>query len=141
MSGSFAGYCDPAVSNGLWVRDHHRDGYAEVVELTDMDSAAGVPNTLMVEVGVVNAPGKLSEYREIARTMDTRRGMAGLTREARRRRWWADIWSYGLHRDIDRQIVLSRRPGIAALWRTEYVSARSQTDVISFLATLDVEAG
>ena len=141
MSGSLVGYSDPTVSNGLWVRDHHGDGYADVVELTDMDSAAGVPNTLMVEMGVVNVPGKLSEYREIARTMDTRRGIAGLTREARRRRWWADIWSYGLHRDIDRRIVLSWRPGIAALWGTEYVYARSQADVVRFLATLDVEAG
>lgn len=93
---------------GLFVADQGH-GWAEVVEVTDLDSAVGTTNLVLVEQGQVTIPYRLSAARQAFRQSWQSCGpgscqdgaLSGLDRPTARMLAFAAMWEYG-HRDVER---------------------------------------
>jgi len=106
-------YGDVDISyGGLWIKDCGE--YGDVVEVTDLDSATGTRNMVMVAVGSVGLYGRtLSDNRQRLETAV----QSGIGREAfvkfsgshRRLAGWAALWEYG-YRDIDQESIIATDP-------------------------------
>lgn len=93
------------LSGGLWIRDY--GDYADVIEVTDLDSAAGTTNMVIVSVGSVGMYGRdLAENRR--RIADARQscGHEAGTRDNLRLRDWASLWECGT-RDIESETIMA----------------------------------
>jgi len=95
---------------GLWIQDH--GDYADVVEVTDLDSAAGATNMVLVSIGSVGLYGRnLAENRQRLDTaLESGMGKDALAsiadRKHRRLAAWAALWEYG-YRDIDQEHTIA----------------------------------
>lgn len=109
MSTDFvAVYADRDILYGaLYVKDC--GDYAEVVEVTDLDSAAGTTDMVNVSTGSVGLYGRnLADNRR--RLTEAFASVGGFTttstREWRRLQAWAALWQYG-SRDVDTDVVIA----------------------------------
>jgi hypothetical protein len=110
MGGWICAYRDVSSGEALYVRD---DGhYADLVEVTDLDSAAGADGMLLVEQGStsIEYAGRLAAQRERFRATWNSCGpespLAGMGREQARVEAYRALWVFG-HRDVERSEVLT----------------------------------
>ena len=97
---------------GLFVRDMGH-GWAEVVEVTDLDSAVGTTNLVLVEQGTVTVPYRLHSARAAFKQSWESCGPAvcgqrlgDLGRATGRLAAFAAMWEYG-HRDIEQSWTIA----------------------------------
>lgn len=96
----------------LFVRDMGA-GWAEVVEVTDLDSAVGTTNLVLVEQGTVAIPYKLGSARETFKHSweacgpgACGRRLSDMDRELARLAGFAAMWEYG-YRDVEQSWTLA----------------------------------
>jgi hypothetical protein len=101
---------------GLFIR--LVNDYAEVVEVTDLDSAAGATNLVLVEAGSVylaastfRAESLRNVWRQVMTDCgplgDDRFRITGIDRPTLRRMVYAAAWDYGLAKDVDSSVVIA----------------------------------
>jgi hypothetical protein len=93
---------------GLFVRDMG-DGWAEVVEIEDLDSAVGTTNLVLITQGTVTIPYRFAEARRVFKVAWDACGpgaggqrLSGMDRITARLATFAAIWEYG-QRDVERR--------------------------------------
>lgn len=91
------------LAGGLWIRDY--GDYADVIEVTDLDSAAGTTNMVIVSIGSVGLYGRnLAENRK--RVADAVQSCGYSGKLPPRLPIWAALWEYGT-RDIESEVIIA----------------------------------
>lgn len=85
-------------------------GYADVVEVTDLDSACGFEGAVLIEKGSANLPSSLKVIRAVMASCGWTQGRRSLPKEARRAMLFECLWRYG-HRDVDESEVVQTEEG------------------------------
>ena len=116
-------YADVNITyGGLWIKDY--GDYADVLEVTDIDSATGAPGRVLVDIGSVgfytrSASDAVKRLRSALSSAGCGAdALLGMTGNERRLAAWEAMWNYGLGDREESRIIA--HDSEAALAETAY---------------------